>query len=224
MPNFKKIIKKKTEKRLINEFLPLFRNSIEKKAKTKKRFSLVLCGGKSPINLYQHLVRFKINWNIVDFFLVDERLVNLGSKNSNYKLINDIFLKQINIKKKNIYNINTSKKNIYISTNDYEKKIRKYFKNKKVIFDLVILGMGNDGHIASIFPNKINFKTDKIVGNTSRNDFERITLNLNTINKSKNIYLWLNNKKKSNIFKKLKKEKLIPVNYLNRKKTTVFSL
>ena len=143
---------------------------------------------------------------IVDFFLVDERLVNLGSKNSNYKLINDIFLKQINIKKKNIYNINTSKKNIYISTNDYEKKIRKYFKNKKVIFDLVILGMGNDGHIASIFPNKINFKTDKIVGNTSRNDFERITLNLNTINKSKNIYLWLNNKKKSNIFKKLKRK------------------
>ena len=63
-----KIIKKKTEKRLINEFLLIFKNCAQKKEKTKQRLSFVLSGGKSPINLYKQLSKLKINWNNIDFF------------------------------------------------------------------------------------------------------------------------------------------------------------
>ena len=86
--------------------------------------------------------------------------------------------------------------------------------------------MGNDGHIASIFPKDLNKESNKITRHVIRKDFKRITINLKTINNSKKIYLWLNNQKKTKIFNLLKKnkEKEIPINFLNKKKTSVFSL
>ena len=219
-----KIIKKKTEKRLINEFLSIFKKYAEKKEKMKQRLSFVISGGKSPINLYKKLSQLKINWNNIDFFWGDERFVKKNSKHSNYGLAKKYLLNRINIKNKNLYYISTNKKTVIESANNYEKQIKKYFKNKKISFDIILLGMGNDGHIASVFPEKINFKVKKVTSFVLRKDFKRITLNLYTINNSKKIILWLNNKRKSFIYKKLKFKKLIPVNYLNKKRTIVFSV
>ena len=113
-----------------------------------------------------------------------------------------------------------------MSSNDYSKRIKKYFKNDKIFFDLVLLGMGNDGHIASIFPNNLNKKSNKITRFVIRRDFQRITINLKTINNSKNIFLWLNTRKKTKIYDSLNKKKKIeiPINFLNRNKTSVFSI
>ncbi len=224
MAKFKKILRKKSEKELILQFISILRKLTLKKEKLKERFSLVLPGGTSPINLYNSLSKEKINWNIIDIFLSDERFVSENSVNSNFKLIKKLLLSKIIISEKNIFSINTRKKNVNISSHDYEKKIKKYFENKKISFDLVVLGMGFDGHIASIFPGSKNLVSSKIVGSINRKDYKRITLNLKTINNAKNIYLWLNTKNKSNSFKKMKNKSKLPVNKIKKNKLSLFMI
>lgn len=222
MPKFKKIIRKKSEKELILEFVSIFKDSARKKERLKKRFSLVLTGGSSPINLYKSLSKIKINWKNIDLFWGDERFVSWKSNNSNYKLAKKFLIKNIDINKKNIYAINTNKKNASEAAAAYSKKIKEYFRNKNKFFDLILLGMGLDGHIASLFPSNIKTNQNLLAKSVVREDFIRITLGLNLINKSKNICLWLNNRRKSNILKKIKNKKNIPVNYLKKKNTNLF--
>ena len=220
-----KIIKKKNENSLISAFIENFESEILKKKKNKKRLSFVLTGGNSPKKLYAKLAGSNIDWSVVDFFWGDERFVSRRSKDSNFKLANDLLIKKIKIIKKNIFSINTEKLNIRSSCIKYDKKNKNYFKYRKIKFDIFLLGMGNDGHIASIFPNSDTLKKKFISKPIIRKDFERITLGINIINDSKKIFLWLNNKSKAILFHKLlKKGKEIPVNNLNKKKLTCFKV
>ena len=219
-----KIINKKSEKSLIDQFIKDLKKDISRKKKQKKRFSFVLTGGKSPRKLFKKLSEINIDWNYVDLFWGDERYVSHYSRNSNYKLAFEEFINKIKIDKKNIYSIKTHKSISKCST-DYSRTIKKYFKNKKINFDYFLLGMGIDGHIASLFPNHKNLYKKFVSKPVVRKDFKRITLSLNVINNSKKILLWLNSKTKSKIYLKLKKEgKKIPVNNLNRKNTIIYKI
>ena len=222
-----RIIRKNEEKQLIESFIKNFKKIADKRERSKKRFSFVLTGGSSPIKLYKMLSKEKINWKNIDFFWGDERFVGKRSNFSNYNLAYKNFFKNLNISKNQIYSINTNLSSVKMSSKNYSDKIKKYFKNKKICFDLVLLGMGNDGHIASIFPNNLNKKSNKITRFVIREDFQRITINLKIINNSRNIFLWLNTRKKSKIYNLLNennKNSQIPVNLLNQSKTSVFSI
>ena len=219
-----KIINKKSEKSLIDQFITNLKKDYFRKKKQNKRFSFVLTGGNSPRKLYRELSKININWNNIDFFWGDERYVSHVSKNSNYRLVVNEFLKKININKKNIYPIKTQK-SISKCSIDYSKKIKKYFRNKKIKFYFFLLGMGKDGHVASLFPNSEHLNKKFITKPVIRKDFKRITLSLNIINNSKKILLWLNNKSKSKIYLKVKtKGRKIPVNNLNNKNTIIYKI
>ena len=219
-----KIINKKSEKSLIDQFISDLKKEYSRRKKQNKRFSFVLTGGQSPRKLYRKLAKININWNNIDLFWGDERYVSHFSKNSNYKLAMNEFIGKIKINKKNIFSINT-KKSISECSSDYSAKIKKYFRNKKINFDYCLLGMGADGHIASLFPNSKNLSKKFISRPVIRKDFKRITLGLNIINNSKKILLWLNNKSKSKTYLKLKKEgKKIPVNNLNKKRIIIYKI
>ena len=133
-------------------------------------------------------------------------------------------LKKIKISNKQIYKISTDKKSIKESLMDYELKIKKYFINRKIAFDLVLLGIGNDGHIASLFKKNINKKNNKNVISVKRKDFLRITLSLKCLNKSKLIYLWAPGKSKSIIIKKILSDKKFkyPASFLKQKNNFLF--
>jgi len=218
-----KYIREKNENSLINDFIKIFNKEILKKKKRKKRLSFVLTGGASPKNLYKRLSQANIDWSNVDLFWGDERFVSANSKNSNYKLAQDLLIKKIKIKKKNCFPFNTKNVDITKSAEDYEFKLRKYFKKKKIIFDIFLLGMGDDGHVVSIFPESKELKQKFVCKPIYRNDFKRLTLGLNIINDSKKIFLWLNDTSKFSIFKKFKRQdKKIPVNNLRKDKLNCF--
>ena len=220
-----KFIKKRNEISLITEFIKIFKKESAKKRCQGRRLSFVLTGGPSPKKLYQKLASSNINWKNIDLFWGDERFVSKNSVNSNYRLVYDNLLKKIKIDKENIYPLITDKSKINKTVTEYRKSIRRYFKKRKISFDIFLLGMGNDGHVASIFPNSKEIKKKFIVNYVNKKDFKRITLGMNIINNSKNIFLWLNTKKKTKIFERLrKKDKSIPVNNLKKKKLICYSI
>lgn len=220
-----KTITKNTEKSLIDEFIVTLKKDVLKKKGENKRYSLVLTGGESPINLYRKFVEYKIDWSNIDLFWGDERYVSQNSKSSNYKLAYNTFIKKIKINKKNLFPVKTEINSAIKSSKNYSNLIKNYFKNKTISFDCFLLGMGNDGHIASIFPYSVELKKKFISKPVYRRDFTRITLGLNIINDSKKTILWLNNKFKSKKFNKLKTlGKAIPLNMLNKKKTIVYKV
>ena len=220
-----KTIKKSTENSLINHFIYILKKKALRKKERNQRLSLVLTGGKSPINLYKQLAINKIDWTNIDLFWGDERFVSKRSKNSNYKLAYDTFIKKINISKNNIFSVNTNIKNISKCSQNYSNLIKKYFKKKKICFDIFLLGMGKDGHVASIFPNSNELSEKSITHTVIRKDFKRITLSLNLINNSKNIIVWLNNKNKIKKFNKLRfKGNNIPINNLKKNKILLFRI
>ena len=157
MAKFTKKIVENSENFLIKKFITQFKRKI--KNKEKKRFSFVLTGGNSPIKLYKNLAKEKnIPWRKIDFFLGDERCVNPNSKYSNINMCKKNLLNKIPILSSQIYEISMKGKNTKKISQEYERKIKKYFNGKKITFDLTLLGVGNDGHIASLFKNNIKKK------------------------------------------------------------------
>ena len=126
---------------LCNELTGKLISIISKNKSVKK--NICLCGGSTPIFLYQSLFRKRVNWHKVEIVMTDERLVNEGHIKSNKKMLIDIFSKcQISHRPNVLFLNNTGTKT-------------KYHIIKRTPFDFTILGMGDDGHTASIFNNKL---------------------------------------------------------------------
>ena len=201
MTKFAHKIVKNSENFLIRKFIAQFKRKIKNNG--KDRFSFVLTGGTSPIKLYNRLAKErKIPWKKVDFFFGDERCVGKNSRYSNINMCKKNLLKRIPISKNQIYEIKINNKKPTKISQEYEKKIKKYFFGKKISFDLMLLGIGNDGHIASIFNNNINKTNKNNVDFVIKKNFTRITLTIRCINNSKNIFLWAPGYKKNKIVKK----------------------
>ena len=211
--------------RLLETYLIINYNLPKIRKKKKGRFSFVLTGGESPIKLYQNLSKVKnINWKKVDFFIGDERYVKENSKNSNIKMCKKYLLNNIKVSNNQIYKISTDNISLRESALDYEKKIKKYFLNKKISFDVILLGVGDDGHIASLFKKNINKKSHKNVDFVKRKDFFRITLTLKCLNNSKSIFLWIPGIKKISIVEKIliDQKNKYPVSFLKTKNKFLF--
>ena len=150
--------------------------------------------------------------------------MNKNSKDSNFNMCKKNLLKKIPILNSQIYEINIKNKKLKNIASEYEKKIKKYFNGKKICFDLTLLGVGKDGHIASLFKNNISKINKKNVDFVIRKDFKRVTLTIKCINNSKNIFLWAPGKNKEKIIKNIIKDKRLvyPASYLRSKNNILF--
>jgi 6-phosphogluconolactonase len=123
---------------------------------SKGRFAVAISGGSTPVRLYtllcSALYRSKIDWHNIHFFWADERCVPKDHEESNFKLAFDTLLSKVSVPRRNIHRI-PCEEDPDIAAMDYEKDIIGFFGRSGLpVFDLVILGVGEDGHTASLFP------------------------------------------------------------------------
>lgn len=126
----------------------------------KGRFAVALSGGSTPRPLYALLADGLcgfIEWSRVHFFWGDERCVPPDDIRSNYRMVRESLLDKVSIPSANVHRIH-GEEDPRATAAAYEKELRSFFENAKedgppvVGFDLVLLGMGENGHTASLFP------------------------------------------------------------------------
>ncbi|VAW93137.1 6-phosphogluconolactonase, eukaryotic type [hydrothermal vent metagenome] len=194
------------------------------------KFTIALSGGSTPKLLYQYLIneqQFKtIDLSKIFVYFSDERYVPLDDERSNYKLATDNLLKLLDIPENNIFPVDTSLENKTDSALNYQNTIKKNItRNDHDIpeFDLIILGMGTDGHTASIFPkSELVLASDILVGSCFHQESgtDRISFTFPLINAAKNIFIITVGIEKYNIIRDIKKStkanaKLYPIQYVN---------
>lgn len=171
-----------------DEFLRSARASIQR----ARRFAVALSGGSTPKHLYELLAsaefRDRIPWANIHFFWGDERRVPPTHPNSNYRMVYEAMLSKVPVPAANIHRIKAEDPDAKRSAQEYEDELRKSFQltpGQLPRFDLVLLGMGADGHTASLFPGTSALEeTTRLavaVWAPKLNEF-RITLTLSVLN------------------------------------------
>lgn len=121
----------------------------------QERFTFVLSGGNTPKQLYALLAKAPYNqiipWERIHFFWGDERAVPFEDERNNAKMAFDTLLDKVSVNPDNIHVMRTDI-GPDASAAEYEKTLKTYFGKEQVTFDLVLLGMGDDGHTLSLFP------------------------------------------------------------------------
>ena len=168
--------------RSVDFFIEHANQAIDKKGV----FYVAISGGHTPERFYELLCHEdhinEIPWDKVRLFWVDERYVPPDSVLSNYKLAADTFLQKVSIPPENIYRIPTELSDSNQAARSYEHTIRTVFQlteRQLPQFDLIVLGMGADGHTGSLFPNSYApFDTENLacVVYVLDKDVTRITL------------------------------------------------
>jgi 6-phosphogluconolactonase len=168
-------------------------------------FSVALSGGSTPKRVYELLAdqAFSpyVDWDRVHIFWGDERCVPPDHSDSNYRMTRLALLEHIRLPVANIHRIQGELDPAQAADN-YEQTLRQFFANRggHVRFDLVLLGMGDDGHTASLFPGTAALdETERsVVANyVDKLNAWRITLTASAINNAANITFLISGKSKA---------------------------
>ncbi|HKC63519.1 MAG TPA: 6-phosphogluconolactonase [Pyrinomonadaceae bacterium] len=171
-------------------FIEIARAAID----ARGRFSVALSGGSTPKRAYELLAGGdygdKLDWSKVHIFFGDERCVPPDDAESNYRMANEAMLSRLPIPAKNIHRIQGVGDPV-ANARLYEDELRTFFNDAAwPHFDLVLLGMGDDGHTASLFPGSaaLNELEAWVAANwVEKFNAYRITLTLPAINHAANI-------------------------------------
>lgn len=169
-----------------------------------RRFSVALAGGKTPRRVYELLAteRFKsrVEWPQVHFFFGDERSVPPDHPDSNYAMAYETLISQVEVPAKNVHRI-IGEGNADENAKTYENHLRTFFAGQSwPRFDLVFLGMGVDGHTASLFPGSetLDEETRWVVATRlERLSQDRITLTVPVFNHAAHVMFLVTGKEKA---------------------------
>lgn len=175
----------------IRHFIATARDAI----KDHGSFFVALAGGSTPKAVYEKLAsdayKEQIDWTKVYLFFGDERSVSPEDPESNYKMALDAGLATLPIPKEHIFRME-AEENIEENALKYEENLKKILQGRPL--DLVILGMGPDGHTASLFPQTEGLKAENrlVVANfVPQKNTWRMTLTYEAINNAQNIVIYI---------------------------------
>jgi 6-phosphogluconolactonase len=177
------------------------------------RFSVVLSGGRTPARAYALLCsetfKSQIDWSKVHFFWGDERSVEVSDMRSNYGEASREFLSRIPIPTQNVYPIilpgDTGKEPKNYASR-YEATLKVYFALSPRQFDLIFLGLGTNGHTASLFPGSaaLNENVRWVVPVKNDNEeFSRITLTPALLNSARTVVFMVTGAEKTKILEEV---------------------
>lgn len=171
---------------------------IEKICRSKKGLvHIALSGGSTPRPIYAALAKSKkIDWKRINLYLVDERYVPLTDPDSNFRMVFETMMKKLGGKLHGFSFFDTTLP-VKKSLEDYRLKLEPVLKCG---FDLIILGIGPDGHIASLFPGSKALTTKTPVAHTTTKQFtvkNRLTITFPVILKSKHLLVLLKGSEKA---------------------------
>ncbi len=195
-----------------NRVVEIARNAID----SSGRFIVALSGGSTPRKLYDLLATDKfseqIDWSATHLFWSDERCVPPEDAESNFKMVNETLLnpdkaKPVKIPKESIHRIQAELNEA--GAEAYDEEIRDLFRteqNRTPGFDLLLLGMGADGHIASIFPESHTFNNENMLAQliyAEHLDSWRVTLTPRVIRAAKHRLLLISGKEKADMLNRV---------------------
>ena len=186
--------------------------------KNQQFFTMVLSGGGTPKILYEKLAsekyKSKIDWKRVHIFWGDERVVPFKDERNNAKMAYDYLLNHVDIPASQIHIMRTDiEPNFAVA--EYRKKLHAFFDSTDHSFDLVLLGMGDDGHTLSLFPYSLIANKNHWVNSVynEQQQMYRITLMPSIVNKSTKIVFMVDGEKKAPVLEKVLEGEYKPSEY-----------
>jgi 6-phosphogluconolactonase len=184
-------------------------NLVQDTLKKQELFTLVLSGGSTPKLLFQKLAsdqyKSKIDWKRIHLFWGDERVVPFDDDRNNAKMSYDILINHIDIPAGQVHIMRTDI-DPNVSAGEYEKLLHTFFDNKSESFDLVLLGMGDDGHTLSLFPGSPIIKEHTNWVNSVYNEQQemyRVTLMPAIVNRASNLVFMVDGAKKATVLQQV---------------------
>lgn len=191
---------------LAKQAAEIFVASANRSVGKRGRFSVAISGGSTPRRMHKMLARepyvLNIPWGKTHIFWVDERCVSQDSHESNFGMAKRDFINEVPISETQVHLI-TCKSSPQVSAKEYQKILNDFFSFERTRiprFDLIYLGMGADGHIASLFPGqKILYEKEKLVMAVKGGDpnVNRISMTLPLLNQARHIVFLITGEEKA---------------------------
>lgn len=176
---------------LVGRALDLILSKIDTAIKERGRFTIALSGGSTPKPLYEAIANQKLPWDKIHVFWGDERYVPADHPDSNELMARRAWLDRVDIPAANIHAIPTLEADPAVAAAKYERHLQNFFNSASGEFpalDVVLLGMGDDAHTASLFPHTEALKvSDRLITVGNKDSSIRITLTYPFINSARSV-------------------------------------
>lgn len=215
MQKFVEILPERTA--LIERGLSLVLAKLQAAIQLRGQFTLALAGGNTPKPLYEAMATQSLPWKNIQIFWGDERYVPPDHPDSNQRMARQTWLEKVNLPESNIHPMFIGAGKPQVDADRHEAELRQFFQlsaGEFPIFDLILLGIGDDGHTASLFPHTEALQVrDRLVTVGNKDGQPRLTFTVPLINHARCVVFLVEGENKRSALKQIFAPEADEMNY-----------